>query len=62
MHLHVEPLPRTNLIQDKEVFHVYYRKWLDREIGTKREFPWGFCDLRFDPKTQDGYMELSYLV
>ncbi len=60
-HFHVESSEPIITPPDEEATYAYYRAWLEREVGEQRTFDWGFCDLRFDPKSQFGYIELSYL-
>ena len=61
-HFHVEQMNAAMENISEEETYTYYRSWLDREVGKQRVFPWGFCDLRFDPKSMFGYIELNYDV
>jgi hypothetical protein len=58
--IHASPEdPRISQQDENEMF-LYYQYWLNREIGTKRVFPWGTCDLFKVPWTTDSEIQLRY--
>ena len=40
--------------------YKYFKKWLSREIGKKREFDWGNISAFYDPKGGISSIEIKY--